>query len=234
MNLTTQHSLDQLAQFAFECPRCHARITMDAAQRGRRMRCHHCKLDLPGPVFARARLGEPDLWSDDTYVVTCEHCGHATHALASAAGRERICGACGRSCVQPAPPWDRWRRVVAKVLTPDDQRRSLHHLIHSGESALFDDAELEAIARRRFMYYCGGCGKLHEARVFDIARQLKCVACDVLMIVPAPRGAGNIVDPEIDRLIERATRFCPQCGQELEHTGPSRVRCTRCAADAEW
>ena len=174
--------------FIFDCPACGVRLRMDAGQRGHVLTCDACQTAFPGPDFLRSFWDPPPQSCDEEYTCRCPRCRRALTAREHARGRTIECAACGGQFIQPPPPWDEWRRRVARVITHYEQRWSLSHLLFVCERTFVPDEKLPAGWRRRFEFYCGQCGRLQRARVWDIAAQKRCTGCDALLIVPAPRA----------------------------------------------
>jgi predicted RNA-binding Zn-ribbon protein involved in translation (DUF1610 family) len=155
-------------------------------------------------------------------------------------GGLRRCDDCGWSFPQPTPAWERWQRPVAKIFTRADQRRSLHHLMLSTDRRWFPDQALDERERRRFDFYCGACGRLQQARVWDIAAQRNSRWCDALMIIPTPRHARRapIVPTEwsanASRQADRGALYCPQCGTPLAAADRTRQRMSHCLGCGIW
>ncbi len=197
-----------------------------AGQRGALINCGSCGLEFLGPVFP---IGPIDSISRETaplYECICPSC-HEIQALAeNAVSAAMVCQACNTAFETPAAPWARWRRPVSKVFTRRERRYSLHHLMMHERRRAYPDLWLSPRARRLFEFYCGCCGHLQNARVWEIATQTPCQWCSELMIVPTPchasRRAASTGTAEL---------FCPQCGQRAPLSDPQRRRnsyCDRC------
>lgn len=222
--------------FIFDCPNCRGRLTITAAQRNLLLHCTHCNLQFPAPDFRRSWLDAPAPRPLLRYPCRCRHCNAVNDAVDADAGLPLRCDGCHEWFPQPAAPWERWRRAVARVFTRADQRRSLHHLMFAGARLAWHDDDIELRALRRFEHYCGGCGRLRQARVWDIASQQRCPECRALFIVPCPPHS-----PVAER-VERLTLwdaaaplglYCPVCGLAAPDGDATRARrsfCRRCAA----
>jgi len=141
-------------------------------------------------------------------------------------GTPLVCSACGMTCLAATPPWERWRRPVARVLTRNDLRCSLHHLMFWAPRPRVASESLDVRARRTFEFYCGACGHLQQARVWDIATEQTCSICGTVMIVPAPVRM-TVDDSERH---EGAALYCPRCGQRIEPADRTRRTPTVCPA----
>ncbi|RMF71704.1 MAG: hypothetical protein D6744_17575 [Planctomycetota bacterium] len=225
--------------FQFDCPACRGRLSITALERGGLISCSHCGVDLPAPCFhVDSREDRPPrVFQRRDYTCHCPHCG-APRAVMDV-GHEVECESCGQLFTPPAAPWLQWLRPVARVLTDEDQARSLHHLIGGTDRVWMPDEVLEDREKQRFSFYCGACGRLQTARVWDIATQRACSACQSLMIIPAPHGAQVVpTQPAADRADETPARrevlYCPRCGTRCPNADRSRVRRTYCAACDHW
>ena len=226
--------------FQFDCPGCRARLAVTAEERGGLITCERCNLEFPAPCFHQDSRTDrpPRRFRPRGYACHCPQCGATRQVLD--AGDETECERCGRKFSPPGAPWLRWLRPVARVLTDEDQSRSLHHLMLSTERIWLPDAALEDRARRRFSFYCGACGRVQQARVWEIASQQRCRDCDALMIIPAPHGVQRVpctpaaaaAPPEINRAKE--VLYCPRCGTRCEDADRSRARRTYCALCDHW
>jgi transcription elongation factor Elf1 len=218
-------------RFRFDCPACAARLEIDRTQRGRLATCQACGQTFPGPAFPdpgpRRAVPRPDY----TYRCSCPFCMHETSASLRSAGRLRACEECGRDFVQPHSPWERWQRPVSRIFTRGDLRRSLHHLMLATFRVRLADHRLERRARRRFEFYCGACGHLQQARVWEIATQQRCAVCDAMMIVPCPPHRHRDADATA---CDGSALFCPRCGTRVEPADRSRRTRTRCPACRKW
>ena len=179
----------------------------------------------------------------------CPRCGERCRIAAGQRGALIDCRSCGLEflgplfplgpgdsisrdvapCETPAPPWDRWRRPVSKVFTRRDRSYSLHHLMMDERRRAYPDFRMMPRARRLFEFYCGSCGRLQDARVWEIATQTPCQWCNELMIVPTPSHARRTATST-----NPAELFCPQCGQRAPLSDPQRRRSSHCDHCSIW
>ncbi len=216
--------------FEFDCPRCGRRCRIDPQQRGEAVACAGCRVVFPGPDFPLRPSG-----------------------VSRGAGRRSLGRAAGRA---PAPAGQaagnapeletatfatdeseargaEWQRSVAKVFTAAERSYSLHHLMLGVRRFFSPDSTLPAEARRRFEFYCGACGRLQGARVWDIASQTCCVACGELMIVPSPpHRPRHAISAESAEPADAL--YCPGCGQAATVSDRRRVRHSYCERCADW
>ena len=116
---------------------------------------------------------------------------------------------------------------VARFLAPEEQRYSLQHLMLAADRAYQADDRLDERARRRFGFLCGSCGAQHNARVFEIAAEMKCEPCGALMIVPAPLRDSTRPGGLQQHL------YCSQCGRAVQGDR-SRHNSAFCSACDAW
>ncbi len=176
----------------------------------------------------------------------CPRCGERCRILASQRGALIDCVSCGLEFLGPlfplgpgdsisrdaahcAAPWDRWRRPVSKVFTRRDRSYSLHHLMMDERRRIYPDFRMMPRSRRLFEFYCGSCGHLQNARVWEIATQTPCRCCSELMIVPTPSHARRTTTST-----GPAELFCPQCGQHAPLSDPQRRRNSYCDHCSIW
>lgn len=206
----------------FRCPACRAWTPRGA---GETVVCARCGQRVPVPVRIEPggyrSAGPPPA----QVRVACPRCGQPV-AVPPDADASFCCPACGGRI--GAPALLRWWRPVARYLTPHELRYSLHHLMLSADYSWWPDSAIPPEARERFDFYCGCCGELHSARVWDIGSQRYCGHCGVLMVVPVRRrpgrrGAGSDGPAPGRRL------FCPQCGAAVAGDA-SRLGALRCGA----
>jgi hypothetical protein len=203
-------SMTTLTGFEFQCPACRVRLSIDEQQRGQRISCPHCHWAMTAP---RYYLGRPG-WRP-----------RSVH--------ESLTGEC--PTVDPAVAADDDSLPVARTFTREDRRWSLQHLMLSTSQRLMGDAMLGARARRRFEFYCGDCGSIQTARVWDIASQQPCSSCDSFVIIPAPCPRAASHDSHTARRRRapspKAGLFCPQCGigtPQADRTRQTRAYCRHC------
>ncbi len=160
----------------------------------------------------------------------CPHCARVLR-IRPEADASLACPHCRRRIGPPG--WLRWWRPTARFLTPAELRFSLHHLMLSADYAFWPDEAIPADARTRFEFYCGCCGELHAARVWDIGSQRYCGRCGVLMVVPtrhAARATRPFDGPPPPAPQHERQLYCPQCGQPVAGTASrlGSLRCPRC------
>lgn len=177
-------------QQTFACPACRGRLVMSREHERGPLTCPHCDTTIAAPpFFSRRRLGTAKPWPE--LHAACQHCGEPHRVDARWFGQSLRCTRCDGATPVAEPSWWGWHRPVAKYLTQEDLRRSLHHRMLATGRRAFADSAIPADTRRRFAFYCGHCGVLHEARVWDIASQMACEHCDVMLIIPPPLRAGR-------------------------------------------
>lgn len=196
--------------------------------------------------FAGMKIAEQVHW----FHFDCPRCGERCRIAAEQRGELIHCGSCGLEflgpvfplgpgdslareaalCEVPALPWGRWRRPVSKVFTRRERSYSLHHLMMHQRRRAHPDLCLTPRARRLFEFYCGACGHLQDARVWDIATQTPCQWCGELMIVPSPAHPRRMTTSSTSP----AELFCPQCGQPAPLSDPRRRRNSYCDHCAIW
>jgi DNA-directed RNA polymerase subunit M/transcription elongation factor TFIIS len=228
-------------QQTFACPACRGRLVMSREHERGSLTCPHCDTTIAAPpFFSRRRLGTAKPWPE--LHVACEHCGEPHRVDARWFGRSLRCGYCDRVTPVAQPGWWAWHRPVAKFLTQEDLRRSLHHRMLATGRRAFADSAIPADTRRRFAFYCGHCGSLHEARVWDIASQMACEQCDVMLIIPPPlrNGSPHATEsptPPAERQSDGPHVFCTACGEALTHAEAAGAtappRCTRCGSNQQ-
>lgn len=141
-------------------------------------------------------------------------------------------------------------RPVARTFTAGDLRRSLHHLMLGCRRPYVPPPALSPRARRYFDFYCGACGALQWAQVYEIATQRPCGACDALMIIPAPEAPGGphagdppwpvagptaAIPPTAGRLpVTGGLLYCPQCGRPVDGADRTRRAPSWCGACGLW
>ena len=217
-------------RFHFDCPRCGERCSIALRERDTLVQCGSCRLEFPGPLYSAAPGAPRPRSEEQMFECACPHCGKTRRQLENAHAVHVACTACGNAFAVPKAPWAHWRRPVAKVFTHHDLSYSLHHLMMDVRRWIYPDHRLSPRARRSFEFYCGACGRLQKARVWDIASQTPCQFCNELMIVPSPRHAprGSAAADAPDRL------YCPQCGQIATLSDKNRRRNSYCAACGLW
>jgi transcription elongation factor Elf1 len=234
-------------QQTFACPACRGRLVMSREHELGPLTCPHCDTTVAAPpFFSRRRLGTAKPWPEMR--VTCQQCGELHRVDARWFGRSLRCGHCDSLTGVEAPRWWRWHRPVAKYLTQEDLRRSLHHRMLATGRRAFADSAIPADTRRRFAFYCGHCGGLHEARVWDIASQMACEQCDVMLIIPPPLRPDHQREAELPRVppkppaprepaAPRTGGFCTRCGQALTSNVAAGTadlpRCQRCGTQTQ-
>ena len=229
-----------LTRFEFQCPSCRVRLTIDEQQRGKTVDCPHCEQQFTAPCY---HVGEPG-WRPksirETMPRACPACGGPAPVSFPSHSR-RECARCGHefagteahSARLPSMP-------VARTFSREDRRWSLQHLMLSADKRFVPDALLGARAKRRFRFYCGDCGSIQVARIWDIASQLPCSTCDSLVIIPAPNPGVAYESPQPRAVVrpyvtEAATGlFCPQCGASTPNADRSRHTRAYCRHCTLW
>ena len=226
--------------FTFDCPACGARMKITADERDDLIQCAACRVEFPGPDFRSSRLDPAPPPRSRSYRCACTICRGSVEVSEHFVGRYASCPHCKNAFRQPPPPWEKWRRPVAKVFTGADRRRSLHHLMLRHDYSAAVDERLSERDLRRFEFYCGGCGRLRQARVWDIAYQRVCENCGVLMIVPSLRWRRALSGQALVAYRAAASGqcssrlYCPQCGGVVSPADRSRERMTRCPTCEIW
>ncbi len=177
---------DTAETFDFDCPNCRRRLRIRADQRNQPIECLSCAIVLPGPAYRRGQLDVAPPAPPRPYECRCPTCELAARVSDADVGALTRCGRCQDWFEQPPPPWEQWRRPVARVFTRRDRLGSLFHLMLSRDLARWPDAQLDPPSRRLFEFYCGRCGHVQIARVWDIASQQRCGDCQALFVVPSP------------------------------------------------
>jgi hypothetical protein len=206
--------------FEFDCPRCGERCAIGAHERGRDVVCAGCRLAFPGPNFPVRTFGFER--GNAPHLVQHAHGNTQTRSVRQSADTPRR-----ERSDETDGPGAKWLRPVAKVFTAAERSYSLHHLMLGVRRLFRPDPALPPAGRRRFEFYCGACGRLQAARVWDIASQTCCVWCGELMIVPCPAHARR---PTGDQPASVGLH-CPRCGAEAAVSDRNRLRhsyCTRC------
>lgn len=227
-NIATRPARQQL----FDCPACHQRMVMAPEHEQLPLKCAACATVVWAPPFFRRRAQPFTRIAESHVRARCPACDLEHAADPRWIGKAFACTACGTQTPVNEPAGWRWQRPVAKYLTKDEQRWSLHHRMLAATRTEFADSALEPKMRRRFEFYCGFCGALHEARRWDIASQTACKRCEVLMIIPPPlpvqRSKADVSRTSEPPGAETGPRFCPQCGAARTASKPEQ-RCRRCA-----
>jgi hypothetical protein len=245
--------------FHFDCPACGTRQVMTIAERGRLRTCGKCGIAFPAPEFhAAGRLPGPAC-RDQEYAVHCTHCGVRQTVRETTAGQLHVCDRCAATFRQPLPDWERWRRPVARVLPNDDFRASPQVSRQAGQMAgrravrtratdvptltalqpLQTGAALGPAAAAWFEFYCGACGVVQRAGVWQIALPGRCTVCGLRLVVPAPRARAP-VSAAAWRLVRAAPLpgarglYCPKCGAYLAHADRTRNAAANCVRCAVW
>ncbi len=223
------------AIFAFDCPACRERLSITAEERGQAVQCPHCATVLPGPDFpvrgvtARGAIrGWIKRGKGGAVRTDGRHGGRPLQRMGGEAARRAGGGALYRTAGE-APEWERWRRPVAKVFNRHDLLRSLQHWLMDGRRVGPPDEELSDRERRRFEFYCGACGHMQQARVWDIALQADCTCCGLRLIVPAPRWGRDRPWPGVEQRREgeeagRVDEGAARGGKSLEQAGEEAGR----------
>lgn len=214
---------------SFRCPACGA---WTAAGTSAVATCRACEQRVPVPPRIDRDAGRSSGPPPAEVQAACPYC-QAALRIRPDADASLICPHCRRQIGLPA--WLRWWRPTARYLTPAELRYSLHHLMLSADYAWWPDEAIPREARTRFEFYCGACGELHTARIWDIGSQRYCGRCGVLMVVPtrhAARGGRRAAEASTRTAAGGSQLFCPQCGQPVAGTTAQlgSLRCRRCGA----
>lgn len=250
------HPTSSASMFEFDCPKCRCRCRAPTAAGSDHTACTHCGTAFPTPHPPEP----PGTQRSRARRTGCPACGRRLRTHAGVRPRSYVCGYCRCEFPVPIDESHEWSRPVARVFTRRDRSYSLHHLMMHTRRAIFPDRALSARARRRFEFYCGLCGCLQPARVWDIAAQVPCRACDALVIVPSPvhrpervvawsslsempeprprmsaSGSQSALTTDTDRATHTvSTLYCPQCGRPSPQTAPSRLHMSFCDVCNHW
>ncbi len=211
---------------AFRCPACRAWTAVGTSPVAT---CRTCGQRVPVPPRIAPDAGRSAGPPPAEVQAACPHC-HRALRIRPDVDASLTCPHCRRQIGRPG--WLRWWRPTARYLTPAELRYSLHHLMLSADYAWWPDAAIPEQARTRFEFYCGNCGELHTARVWDIGSQRYCGHCGVLLIVPTRHGVRTTTAPTPPAAHPRGTPrlYCPQCGQPVaaEAGQLGSLHCPRC------
>jgi transcription elongation factor Elf1 len=224
--------------FEFDCPHCGHRMIATADKRLALRHCPQCGICFPLPDFLPGRLPPVLAWVNRCYEVTCPACERAVPVSESGVGRPTRCPRCAASFEQPPPPWRRWQRPVAKVISAADRKYSLASYLVDRSNARPRLDQLDPRERRPFDHYCGRCGHMQHSIVWEIGRQKNCTECGVKMIVPAPYR-HRVMRLRAAHARRRAMmarfrgHYCPRCGKPRSpgwSSGPGPACCEHCGA----